>query len=92
MAAQNENFMVLSHDSNKHFLNPLLKEANFAKVKWFNESLYSGESNQFDGEWLLIDRLGYVKGIIPVEYLKDEMIFNMFLPEFSDVNISKQRR
>ncbi|MFW6326867.1 MAG: hypothetical protein ACOC2F_01000 [Bacteroidota bacterium] len=32
LAAKDENFMVLSHDSNKHFLSPLLEEVNFIKI------------------------------------------------------------
>ncbi|MFW6326868.1 MAG: hypothetical protein ACOC2F_01005 [Bacteroidota bacterium] len=54
-----------------------------------NDSLYSGENNQFDGELVILDNNGCIKATIPVEYLKDELIFKMVLPELSDANFSK---
>jgi hypothetical protein len=88
-AAQNGNFVIFSHDSNRHFLSPLLEEVDHTKIEWFNESLYSGDNNQYDGELVITDNNGYIKGAIPVEYLKDELIFTMISPKLTDANISK---
>jgi hypothetical protein len=72
--SENEQFRIVSHPSNRHFLMQALHDEE-AKVIWLNDGLYTEDHAVYDAELLFINANGFVVGRLPLELLKEEELF-----------------
>lgn len=69
-------FRIYSHASNRYFISLLeLDGQTIDKVEWIDEKLYDYANAGFDAELLLIMEQNLIVGVIPVELLKDDLLF-----------------
>jgi hypothetical protein len=83
--SENQQFYVVSHPSNRHFLKQALNKAQIGeydnRVIWLNEKLYIENHAVYDAELLFINSIGYIQGIFPLELLKEGELFEPVIAE-----------
>ena len=81
--SQSGEFIVVSHLNNRTIIDTMLSEGDISeKVIWHNDYLYGRYNIEYDAELLFIDQQNRIAGIIPLEYLKLEGLFDELLERF----------
>ena len=84
-------FQVASHNSNRHFLQPVIQHNGLAeseRVNWLTGKLYDYHHTAYDAELLFIDPGGFILGVLPLELLKERTLFESWLAAFSNAHSS----
>lgn len=77
-----ENFYILSHSSNQYFISLLeLKSYDKDKIVWIDKKLYKYSNGGYDAELLYLNESNFIVGRIPIELLKDEMLFTAIVSQ-----------
>jgi hypothetical protein len=82
MAAGSDHFQIASHNSNRHFLQPVKQHNDLAeseKVNWLTGKLYDYHHPVYDAELLFVDAKGFILGVLPLELLKERSLFESWL-------------
>ena len=82
VAADNDNFQIASHNSNRHFLQPVIQHNDLAeseRVNWLTGKLYDYHQPVYDAELLFVDAKGFILGVLPLELLKERALFESWL-------------
>lgn len=81
-AAEQQQFQLVSHTSNQHFLQPVLAQNGLAeneKVTWLSHKLYDYHHPVYDAELLFVNTQGLILGVLPLELLKERGLFENWL-------------
>lgn len=81
-AAENSNFQITSHVSNRHFLQPVILQHGIMegeRVNWLTDKLYDYNQPVYDAELLFVDAKGFILGVLPLELLKESELFESWL-------------
>ncbi|TVR83573.1 MAG: hypothetical protein EA412_00805 [Chitinophagaceae bacterium] len=90
-AAGNNHFQIASHNSNRHFLQPVIQHNGLAeseRVTWLSGKLYEYHQPVYDAELLFIDPAGFILGVLPLELLKERTLFDSWLAPLSNSHSS----
>ena len=80
---QSGEFIVVSHANNNAVIETMLSEGDINhRVIWHDDYLYGRYNIEYDAELLFIDQQNRIAGIIPLEYLKLEGLFDELLKRF----------
>ncbi len=82
MGAGSGHFQVASHNSNRHFLQPVIQKNGLAdteRIQWLSDKLYDYHQPVYDAELLFIDPGGFILGVLPLELLKERTLFESWL-------------
>ena len=81
--SQSGEFLVVSHLNNRTIIEAILSEGDInEKIIWHNDYLYGRYNIEYDAELLFLDQQNRIAGIIPLEYLKLEGLFDELLERF----------
>jgi hypothetical protein len=82
LCAESEVFQIASHDTNRHFLQPVLQKNGLSesgRMRWLAGKLYAYDHPVYDAELLLVDPEGLILGTLPLELLKEKELFATWL-------------
>jgi len=82
MAVGSDHFQIASHNSNRHFLQPVIQHNDLAeseRVNWLTGKLYEYHQPVYDTELLFVDAKGFILGVLPLELLKERALFESWL-------------
>ena len=70
------NYLIVSHTENANILRYLLDERINENIVWYDDYLYGRHNIEYDAELLFVDSENRITGIIPLNYLKIEGLYN----------------
>ncbi len=91
LATASDNFQIVSHTTNRHFLQPVIQNNGLSgneRVNWLNGKLYEYHRPLYDAELLFVDSKGFILGVLPLELLKERVLFETWLAPLYSSNDS----